>query len=243
MNYSEITHGLIVDTPWIDYLLAGKKQWEMRTTICKRRGPIALIKKGSKQVVGVAIVTGSVGPLSLEQLHSDISKHCVPSHIFEKSNYNWLHAWQLSAIQKLAVPVNYVHKNGAVIWVELNSEARNSLSKIHSSEAEIAVLTSDEKLVEQVNNPKPVSFSNNPNPNLDYDPNTNTFPVARDGSIFSPTTCSRNGNYTVGEKGDEKKFPDFSVALEYLRKMPTAKWRRPNSNGNWGIVSATEWTD
>jgi hypothetical protein len=23
--------------------------------------------------------------------------------------------------------------------------------------------------------------------------------------------------------------------------MPTAKWRRPNENDNWGIVAAIEW--
>jgi hypothetical protein len=23
--------------------------------------------------------------------------------------------------------------------------------------------------------------------------------------------------------------------------MPTAKWRRPNKEGNWGIVSAVRW--
>ncbi|RXX44551.1 XRE family transcriptional regulator, partial [Klebsiella pneumoniae] len=25
------------------------------------------------------------------------------------------------------------------------------------------------------------------------------------------------------------------------RNMKTAKWRRPNSSGNWGIVSAVRW--
>ncbi|MCV5690749.1 XRE family transcriptional regulator, partial [Escherichia coli] len=26
-----------------------------------------------------------------------------------------------------------------------------------------------------------------------------------------------------------------------LRGMETAKWRRPNASGNWGIVSAVKW--
>ncbi|ENL5531682.1 XRE family transcriptional regulator, partial [Escherichia coli] len=33
----------------------------------------------------------------------------------------------------------------------------------------------------------------------------------------------------------------FAEALEYLRSMETAKWRRPNPSGNWGIVSAVRW--
>ncbi len=65
-------------------------------------------------------------------------------------------------------------------------------------------------------------------------------PVARDGSYFN-SVCARNGTFTVGEKGDEKKFIDYILAREYLMKMPLAKWRRPNISGNWGIVSAIEW--
>jgi len=237
MNLSEITHGLIVDTPWIDHLLAGKKQWEMRSTLCRRRGPIALIKKGSKQVVGVANIRGSIGPLSLEKLHSSFDKHCVPSRIFEKSDYKWFHAWQLSDIQELTVPVDYKHKSGAVIWVELNPEARNSLSESHLSETEIDDMTNDVILAEKANTPTSVSVLNDP------DSNIITIPKAKDGSIFCPTTCKRSGGYTVGEKGDEKHFLDFGLALDYLRQMPKAKWRRPNDNGNWGIVSAVEWTD
>lgn len=30
-------------------------------------------------------------------------------------------------------------------------------------------------------------------------------------------------------------------AIEYLRSIGTAKLRRPNSRGNWGIVSAVRW--
>ena len=49
-----IEKGLIIDEPWISMILRGSKTWEMRKTITKIRGPIALIRKGSKQVVGTA---------------------------------------------------------------------------------------------------------------------------------------------------------------------------------------------
>ena len=65
-------------------------------------------------------------------------------------------------------------------------------------------------------------------------------PVAKDGSRFDESCC-RGGKYTVGEKGDEKPFISYSKALDYLRRMPVAKWRRPNAAGNWGIVSAAYW--
>ena len=49
------------------------------------------------------------------------------------------------------------------------------------------------------------------------------------------------GSFGVGDKAAQKRFAMFSEALEYLRSMETAKWRRPNASGNWGIVSAVRW--
>lgn len=65
-------------------------------------------------------------------------------------------------------------------------------------------------------------------------------PVARDGSMFTPD-LKRNGGYQLGEKGAEEKYETYEEALERLQAMPIAKWRRPNENDNWGIVSAIEW--
>lgn len=67
-------------------------------------------------------------------------------------------------------------------------------------------------------------------------------PVARDGSMF--TRClSRGGVYTVGPKGGERRFGSFDKALEFLQQAPRAHWRRPNSEGNWGIVAGVSWIE
>ena len=69
-------------------------------------------------------------------------------------------------------------------------------------------------------------------------------PLAKDGTGFLPDSCkSKRGTYTVGEKGEEVRFENFEEALTYLSRMKVAKWRRPNSQGNWGIVSAVEWVE
>lgn len=65
-------------------------------------------------------------------------------------------------------------------------------------------------------------------------------PVARDGSIFTPD-LARNGRYQIGDKGAEEHVSNYEEALAKLQIMPVAKWRRPNENDNWGIVSAVEW--
>ena len=69
-------------------------------------------------------------------------------------------------------------------------------------------------------------------------------PVAEDGSYFSRATFRpRTKEYNVGEKGEgnTKRFKKFEDALAYLESMPTAKWWRPNQDGDWGLVSAVEW--
>lgn len=65
-------------------------------------------------------------------------------------------------------------------------------------------------------------------------------PFASDGSCFNPE-LRRAGRFSVGEKATPQYFPDFMEALSFLASMDTAKWRRPNLEGNWGLVSAVKW--
>jgi hypothetical protein len=60
--------------------------------------------------------------------------------------------------------------------------------------------------------------------------------VAADGSTFDPVKCHRAGGYWVGPKGAERKFANYDDALAVLGETDAPRWRRPNPNGNWGIV-------
>ena len=66
-------------------------------------------------------------------------------------------------------------------------------------------------------------------------------PVSKDGSHFDAVKCLRAGGYWVGSKGNERKFSKFEDALAALRKMSTPRFRRPNNNGNWGLVTGISW--
>lgn len=66
-------------------------------------------------------------------------------------------------------------------------------------------------------------------------------PKASDGSFFSPDLI-RSGKYTIGAKGCEEKIGSYDEALHMLQKMGVeARWRRPNSADNWGIVKVDKW--
>lgn len=45
----------------------------------------------------------------------------------------------------------------------------------------------------------------------------------------------------IGEKGSELTIENYDAALKALGDMETPRWRRPNPQGNWGIVRATGW--
>lgn len=105
-------HGLIIGVEPIEQILAGQKVWEIR-------GKIALIKKGTKTVVGTADLVEVIGPLSLEEQRRHAAKHLPTPVEFEKGCYPTTYAWVLKNVKRLRKPVAYKHPSGAVIWVML----------------------------------------------------------------------------------------------------------------------------
>ena len=124
-----IEKGIVIDEPWIGEILSGEKTWEMRSTKTSKRGPIALIKKGTKTIVGVAELYECEGPMSLEELKESQSKHRIPDAILEDCGYKWRVAWKLKNIHKLELPVPYKHKSGATVWVTLDECSKKQLSQ------------------------------------------------------------------------------------------------------------------
>jgi ASCH domain-containing protein len=123
------TKGLIIKSPFIDRILAGSKTWEMRSSATQVRGPIALIKKGSGQVVGVANLVDVKGPLTKQEKLSAIDKHQISLDRLESGETEkWNTAWVLENAQPLIMPVNYQHPNGAVIWVTLEPQVQEKLA-------------------------------------------------------------------------------------------------------------------
>lgn len=119
-----IRNALIIRKPWIDYILAGNKTWEMRGTRTARRGGIALIRKGSGLVVATAELVGVEGPFDRSQMLATIDKHHISADKIESGEVDkWPYAWKLEQVHCLPQPVPYVHRNGAVIWATLDDAA------------------------------------------------------------------------------------------------------------------------
>jgi hypothetical protein len=124
--------GLIIREPWIGYILEGRKTWEIRSRATKMRGQIALIKGGSGQIVGVANVVDSVGPMTFDQLKRHGAKHCAPAKElgdFLRKYKNQGIAWVLGDVVRLPELIAYRHPSGAVIWVTLHPTVTKTIQR------------------------------------------------------------------------------------------------------------------
>lgn len=119
-----VTKGLIIADPWIGYILAGNKDWEMRSSATSHRGWFGLIRKGTGAVHGVARLIDVGAPLSVVQMIETVERHRIPERMIRSGEVaKWNTPWKLADVRQLMHPVPYRHKNGAVTWVELDDAA------------------------------------------------------------------------------------------------------------------------
>ncbi len=107
---------LLIKKPWIDYILEGKKIWEIRGSNTKIRGEIELIQSGSGLVVGKCNIVGCI-PLDLELYRASKDKHCIQQ--VDSLPYKNTFAWVIQDAVRYDTPRSYKHPNGAIIWVNL----------------------------------------------------------------------------------------------------------------------------
>jgi site-specific recombinase XerC len=120
--------GLVIDEPWISLIISGQKTWEMRSRNTLVRGRIALIRKGSKTVIGTADLVRTLPKLSPAELKAGVDNHRVPeSEIVKEFKHNT--AWVLQRARPLREPIPYRHPAGAVIWVNLDPEVAAMVEK------------------------------------------------------------------------------------------------------------------
>ena len=159
-------------------------------------------------------------------------KHRIPSETINRGEVDkWRYAWELSNVRQLKRPVPYSHPQGAVIWVNLESRI---CAQVHT---EIAALQSQPVAISPV---EEKAMTSAPRTSVQRVGMTDLVPFARDHTCFNRSLGSR-GYFQVGGRGEERKYNEYEEALHALQKMRTARWRRPNAKGNWGIVAAVRW--
>lgn len=105
------TRGLLIQPEPLDKILKGRKTLELRSAHNRQLGTIALIRKGSKQIEGVADIVESIGPMDEQEMHRRCSDHGVEPHrIPDMMAKGWTIGWRLVNVKRLVRPVPYVHR-------------------------------------------------------------------------------------------------------------------------------------
>ena len=121
---------LVVAEPWIGMILDGTKTWEMRSKVTRQRGRVALIRKGSGQVVGTAILADCLAPITASAYAVAQDRHRIPPGDQPWAIANgYLIPWVLRDAGPLPQPVSYRHPSGAVTWVVLEDEVARAVVK------------------------------------------------------------------------------------------------------------------
>lgn len=107
---------LIIKKPWIDYILEGKKTWEIRGSKTNIRGQIELIQSGSGLVVGSCEII-DCKELTLDDYKNNTDKHNIKN--VEALPYKRTYAWIIANVVRYKEPRMYKHPQGAIIWVNL----------------------------------------------------------------------------------------------------------------------------
>jgi hypothetical protein len=110
------TTALVVKKHWLDLILAGEKNWEIRGVGTTRRGWIHLAEsKATGKLMGrVRLV--DCRAIARESFMEHAAHHRLKSVEYVK--YKNIYAWVLEKAERFDKPFDYRHAPGAVIWVK-----------------------------------------------------------------------------------------------------------------------------
>lgn len=128
--------GLLIRSPAIEKILQGDKTWEIRGSNTHIRGTIALIRSGSKLIVGTCELVDVVGLLTSSEFRKNYHKIGISKEdLREGLPYEKTYAWILKNAKALKKPIPYKHPSGAIIWVKLSNSTFSKIREQCSSES------------------------------------------------------------------------------------------------------------
>lgn len=133
-----IERALIIYSEPLEWILEGRKVWELRSRPTKIRGWIALSEKGAKRIVGICRLVDCLGPLTVNEFIENAKKMAYTraeleeerKQLEEDFNESTTYAWVLEGVKRLPTPISFENPSGAVIWARIPIEIAQKLVKL-----------------------------------------------------------------------------------------------------------------
>ena len=110
-------HALVVKKRWLDKILDGEKDWEIRSSRTRHRGWVFFAQsKATGQLLGRARLVDCF-ELSADTFEAHAHRHCVAA--WSSLTYKRAFAWVLEQAERFEKPFAYAHRLGAVVWVNV----------------------------------------------------------------------------------------------------------------------------
>ena len=110
-------HALVVKKRWLDKILDGEKDWEIRSSRTRHRGWVFFAQsKATGQLLGRARLVDCF-ELSADTFEAHAHRHCVAA--WSSLTYKRAFAWVLEQAERFEKPFAYAHRPGAVVWVNV----------------------------------------------------------------------------------------------------------------------------
>ena len=110
-------HALVVKKRWLDKILDGEKDWEIRSSRTRHRGWVFFAQsKATGQLLGRARLVDCF-ELSADTFEAHAHRHCVAA--WPSLTYKRAFAWVLEQAERFEKPFAYAHRPGAVVWVNV----------------------------------------------------------------------------------------------------------------------------
>ena len=110
-------HALVVKKRWLDKILDGEKDWEIRSSRTRHRGWVFFAQsKATGQLLGRARLVDCF-ELSADTFEAHAHRHGVAA--WSSLTYKRAFAWVLEQAERFEKPFAYAHRPGAVVWVNV----------------------------------------------------------------------------------------------------------------------------
>jgi hypothetical protein len=108
---------LVVKKQWVDKILSGEKDWEIRGCATARRGWTHFAESRAGGIlVGRARLVDCIR-IPKASFKNHVHRHCVAN--VADVPYKSIYAWVFEDAERFAKPFVYKHSPGAVIWVKV----------------------------------------------------------------------------------------------------------------------------